>query len=268
MVFKKLLSLFILCVVISIQLSSQEILQKAETGYSKIYLNSASSSTAFDYNGNLYPTNSYSEFSTFLFVKYGFSDNLTISLDAPLYKKFEYGKQKSSGIGDPVISFFLGLNPQSRFNFILSATMLLPIGESGQFDNPIPVGWEEYQTQIKLIIHYSLPKLPISVSAYSGGAFRGNNKNNDLIFGASSEWRVFESLKFSALIDNRFPIGKIRSTPPELNGAANGLGFIYFTTGLSYSIVSMDFSYSFRTQIYAQNVASARLNTFGIGFYF
>ena len=151
-VFKKLFSLFILCVVISIHLSSQEILQKAETGYAKVYFNSAGSSTAFDFNGSLYPTNSYSELSAFLFVKYGFSDNLTISVDAPLYRKFEYGNQKTSGFGDPIIAFFLGLNPQSRFNFILTANMLLPIGESGQFDNPIPVGWEEYQTQIKLII--------------------------------------------------------------------------------------------------------------------
>ena len=268
MVFKKLSLLFIAFFAFSCLLFSQSLLQKAETGFVKFYLTSANSLTAFDFNGNLYPTGSYSETTSNLLLRYGFSDHLTISADFPFYKTYFLDNSKSSGIGDPVIGFSIGLNQENPLKLAVTANLMIPAGESGQFDNPIPVGWEEYQTQIKFQFEYFPLIIPLSVYGYAGGTLRGNNKNNDLILGLGAGWAIIEPIKISAMIDGKTPIGKIRATPPELNGAGNGLGFTYFTTELNCRILSMDFSYSFRTEIYAQNVSSARQNIFGIGLNF
>lgn len=267
-VFKKLFVYFLFTISISDYLFSQNLLQKAETGFVKFYLTTAKSSTAFDFNGNLYPTASYSEITSNLYLKYGFSDNLTITANVPVNKSYTLGNLNSSGFGDPVIGFTVGLNPENPLLFVVSADMLLPIGDSGSFDNPIPVGWEEYQTQFRLQFQYSPPTSTFTFNGYGGGTWRGNNKNNELIFGFGTDWEILKSLKISSLVDNKIPIGKIRSTPPELNGAANGLTFSYFTTGLSYRLHSLLFSYFFRTEITAQNTSSAGLNSFGIGFLF
>lgn len=238
--------------------------QPEGTGYLKVYGVYATAKNAYNFEGKLYPIENYSDISFRVFIDYGIMKNVSVSVDIPLFQSYSLGIESTSGIGDPLIGLSYALNQEGNYPLTVEWKLRLPLGETGRLDNPIPVGWNELSQVFEVTVGHSF----YPVEAYGKlGSFYGLRERplNDE-FGWLGElgftgWKPF---LLSLKMIGKYPIGNIKTTGAQVNGAANGVSYTALISEVGFMFSEkMGTGYSISTAFGAKNIYSSLTHSFG-----
>lgn len=185
----------------------------------------ASSSTAWNHNQKSYSIPQLTDLKFSTGFEYTLSETARMAAGVTLFTSSKLGNEKSSGLGDGAISFSYGIRPFKSLSLAGTLALRVPFGSPGRLDNPIPSGWDEFQSSFLLSGSWFPFRFPsVSVLMETGATLRGNNKNHEMNAGVGLE---FDAEFVKARVWNRwkFPLGPINATDAPLTGSANGVSW-------------------------------------------
>lgn len=185
----------------------------------------ASSSKAWNHNQKSYSIARLTDLKLSTGFEYTLSESGRMAAAFTFFSNSKLGSEKSQGVGDGAISFSYGYRPIVSLSLAGTLALRVPFGSPGRLDNPIPSGWDEFQSSFLLSGSWFPFRFPsVSVLMETGATLRGNNKNHEMNAGAGLEYK---DQVITARVWNRwkFPLGPINATDAPLTGSANGVSW-------------------------------------------
>ncbi|MCA0444730.1 MAG: hypothetical protein LCH54_00735 [Bacteroidetes bacterium] len=185
----------------------------------------ASSSTAYNHLQKPYSIQNLTDLKVTGGVVYTISETTRMAAALTLFSNSKLGQETTSGLGDGVVSFSSGFSPVSVLHLAGTVALRVPIGSSGRLDNPIPAGWDEFQTTFLLSwTWYPFQYRPVFLLGEVGATLRENNKNHEMVAGAGLGFDQ-NNLKTRLWTRWKLPLGPINATDAPLTGSANGVSW-------------------------------------------
>lgn len=194
--------------------------------------------SGYDFKGNQYPVGNYQHWSLAAAVWFPVTDQVVLYGQFPVWQNYSVGgsghvlNDQSSGIGDPVGGMaYLILMPS--WVLMLAGEMTLPLASTGRFDNPVPLGSGELKYALRVQLTSGSKSESWIWKLSASGVRRDLNRNHEGITGGAFYYPLLAGTLIGVDMTYQFPIGKIESTDPAINGFGNGVsGLTVIPSGL------------------------------------
>lgn len=225
----------------------------------------ASSSTAYNHLQKPYSIPPLTDVKLSGGVVYTISETTRLAAGLTLFSKSKLGNETTTGLGDGAVSFSYGFRPVSALQLAGTVALRVPFGSPGRLDNPIPAGWDEFQTSFLLSGSWMLSQTqPVLLLGEAGATLRGNNKNHDMNAGVGLG---FDRDVLKARLWNRWkvPLGPINATDSPLTGSANGVSWGMLSGSVEFPLMTdWGFIYSGDWYFMLQNMGTPLIHRLAV----